>query len=110
MNPLVLRTQELNWQIEHVKAHGLAGLAQLYLEQGIAYEALAIERMAVNDPSGWIDWLAAITAYALGGNILKAKQMWEMSHNLAATGRKDVQPLLEQHKELLRFIEAQQGI
>jgi hypothetical protein len=108
MNALWQRAQELQKAIELERLRGRGGcLPWLYFTLGRVRERLASERLANHNSQGWIDRLAAITAYARAGASVRAGRLWSASHAQAEGWPDGSTVLTRQHDELKPFLHQQ---
>lgn len=105
MNPFWQRAQELQRAIDSKRQQGGGGgLPSLYIALGRAREQLASERLAKSNAQGWVDRLAAITAYARAGASVRARQLWATSRGQALGWPSGSALLVQQHGELEAFL------
>lgn len=108
MNPVWQRAQELQRAINQARSgRGEGRRHWLYLALGNAREQLASERLANHNAQGWVDRLAAITAYALAGTRVRAERLWSASREQAESWAVGGALLAEQHTELEFFLKKQ---
>lgn len=105
MNPSWQRAQELQRAIDAERQQGGGGrLPWLYLALGRAREQLASESLSNGHAQGWVDRLAAITAYARAGASVRARQLWATSRAQASGWPSGGALLAQQHGELEVFL------
>jgi hypothetical protein len=68
MDPRIERAQQLYWEITRLREFGAHRKTHSKLvEMAQVHEERALELLAENDPDGWVDLFAAITAWAKAG-------------------------------------------
>jgi hypothetical protein len=108
MNPLWQKAQKLQVAIDSERERGDSGrMPWLYLALGKTREQLASERLTGRSPQGWVDRLAAITAYARAGASVRAERLWYASRAEAEGWPTGSALLVRQHDELESFLRKQ---
>lgn len=98
------QAQELLWKTARAgREEANPELANLYREMALIHEQLARRRLAANDPGGWIDALAAVTALRNSGDLEAAEELLASYRKTAQeqTAGSDVLDELQRLQEFL---------
>lgn len=99
MDTRVERTQQLFWETQELRRRGAERAAvPRFREMAQLYEARANDLLVANDPDGWIDLYAAITAWAEAGARTDADRLISVGRRLAvkfSSGQCEIQQQLD---------------
>jgi hypothetical protein len=101
-DPRVERTQRLFWEIcqQREFSGGCRMVTRKLNEMAHLHEARGRELLSQGEPDGWIDWYAAITAWAEAGGFKKAELLIQDGRHLAASFADGQENILQQLNEL----------